>query len=273
MTRSRIVGAAAAIGFAPAIVWLALGGAPGDGGVFVEYAAAILVLGSPLAGATSILAHRFALVPGRDLAERLLRSTASGLGRGRSEWGRAMMGELAGIDAPAERRRFALGCALTSLRPDLRPTPWVIAFGTSVVVVAATFTASRLTLGSSGGILGLTLLWPVVIMSAVSFITSSVSRSFRTGVLAGGLATLLSLVGMFALSVLEAAHWYDVAGIYLVDGDTPKPGVSRLGVLLDPISPPFALLHIVIWAPWPVFASYLGSRRRRSPAGIATQRG
>ena len=56
----------------------------------------------------------------RDLAARYLDLIARLLPAARSEWGRAMRGELASISGSAERRRFALGCTRVILLPGAR---------------------------------------------------------------------------------------------------------------------------------------------------------
>jgi hypothetical protein len=58
--------------------------------------------------------------PRRDLAARYLDAIVGLLPAARSEWGRAMQAELATIDSPFERWRFALGCTRVALLPRVR---------------------------------------------------------------------------------------------------------------------------------------------------------
>jgi hypothetical protein len=52
---------------------------------------------------------------GRDAASRILRVAVALIGADRGEWGRAMHAELAAIEAPSARLRFALGCLRVAL--------------------------------------------------------------------------------------------------------------------------------------------------------------
>jgi hypothetical protein len=69
---------------------------------------------------------------GRDGAARLLSTAVAALDR--PEWGRAMTAELASVEDPRERWRFAAGCALVALTPRPgRPT----AVGVAAVAAVA----------------------------------------------------------------------------------------------------------------------------------------
>ena len=78
----------------------------------------------------------------------------------------------------------------------------------------------------------------------------------------GWVALLAGLFGMLAVSMVEASHWHDVAGVYLIDGDAPKVATDRLDAVLDPASPQFVVLHLLFWIPWPVLGAAAGSSRR-----------
>ena len=71
------------------------------------------------------------------------------------------------------------------------------------------------------------------------------------------------MVGVFAVAIVEAGHWHDLAGVYIMDGDVPKGGLDRTGMILDAASPSFLLFHLLIWAPWPVLGAAVGVMRRR----------
>jgi hypothetical protein len=275
MTRARAgrLIAAATVGFALPAAWISSAAAPSGGQLGVFLAAAV-VLGGPLAIATAFLLERAAMRRrGRDLAEQVLAVTTSGLRDGPHEWGAAMRAELACIDDPGERRRFATGCAVTALRIGAGRMTWWVAIGTGVLFATGTYAASRTSLaGGEGGIMGYTLLAPIPVLFATGFIAARAARSFRTGLVTGSVALLVGLIGMLGMAVIEAAHWYDVAGVYLMDGDAPGRGGDRLGAVLDPVSPSYVLLHLQLWGAWPVLGAALGSRRGR-PAGEAAYPG
>jgi len=114
--------------------------------------------------------------------------------------------------------------------------------------------------------MGYTLPWPPLLLFTVTFFTALTTRSFRTGLVTGVLAMLAGLVAMMAVAMAEAAHWYDVAGVYLTDGDYPTGGLDRLDAILDPVEPGFIVGYLLVWAPWLVLGTATGSwlRRRRA---------
>jgi hypothetical protein len=228
-------------------------------------------LGLPLALAGSVLAYRLAAAPSdRDLAERLPGLATTG----RDEWERAMRAELASIEDPKERRRFALGCLVTTVRVEAR-SRWPIVIGTGVVLAIGTLVTSRVLLGGQRtGIMIFTLYPPAVALFAVSLITARRAGSFRAGLVVGALASVAAILGVFAMAMLEAGQWHDAAGVYIMDGDAPKHAIDRIGATLDAISPNFLLFHLWTWAAWPVLGAALGARgkgtlERARPAASA----
>jgi hypothetical protein len=227
-------------------------------------------LGLPVALAAAVLVFRLASVPaGRDIAERLL-SLAT---RGRDEWERAMRAELASIDDPSERRRFAIGCLVTTVRVEARGR-WPIVIGTGVVLAIGTLVTSRVLLGGQrSGIMIFTLFSPAVALFVVSLVTAWRARSFRAGLVVGALASLATMLGVFAVALLEAGQWHEAAGVYIMDGDAPKVAIDTTGAMLDAVSPNFLLFHLWMWAPWPVLgaaAGALGSTTVENPRPAAS---
>jgi hypothetical protein len=229
-------------------------------------------LGTPLAVAGAIIAYRVtARMHGTDFAERLL-----GLASADSEeWDRAMRAELASIDDPRERRRFALGSLLTSLRIGIGQRQWVIALTTGIVLALATLVTSRVQLGGGTGIMGFTIYGPVLILFVVSLVTARRAGSFRSGLLTGGLAMLSTLVFIFIVAGVEAARWWEMAGVYVMDGDPPRLPINQMGAVRNAISPFFMIFHLLVWVPGPVLGAAVGARRgqrradRARPAALA----
>jgi hypothetical protein len=273
VTRTTRITAAAAIGLAPSFFFWAHNALTTDGGNKLEGLIAVLaIFGTPLAIASALVVERSASAGrGRDRPERLLGLATAGLRGSRREWGAAMRAELASIDAPRERRRFARGCAVAAIRAGTGWRPWLIAIGVGVAFAVGTYAASRASLaGGRSGIMGYTLLPPVAALFSLAFATALVTRSFRSGLVTAVLALVAGLVGMLAVAMVEAAHWYDVAGVYLMDGDAPKEGgLDRVGAVLDPVAPTFVVFHLLIWAPWTVLGAAAGSWLRRHVDGQA----
>lgn len=274
MTRARaaVDVAAVGLGFLPALLFWAAHAATTDSAARIRDLIPVIgIFGIPVALAAVLLVDRAAVAArGRDVPERLLSLAAAGLAGRNREWGDAMRAELASIHDPAERRRFAIGCTVTALRAGTGRGAWLIALGTGVVFAVGTYAASRATLaGGRGGITTFTMDEPILVLFTVAFVTALVTRSFRTGLVVGWLSLAAGLVGMSAVAMVEAAHWYDVAGVYLMDGDAPKGGrtLTRLDAILNPVSPPYVSMHLLLWTPWTVLAAAAGAwlRRRATP--------
>jgi hypothetical protein len=273
MRRATRIAAAFAVGLALATLFWAANAATTNGGNKLEgLVAALAIFGVPLATASALVVDRFASVArGRDTSERLLGVATAGLQGSRHEWGIAMRAELASIDAPRERRRFATGCTVAALRAGTGWGPWLVACGAGVVFAVGTYAASRASLaGDREGIIGYTLFVPAAALFALALVTALAMRSFRSGVVSGMLALVAGLGAMLGVAIVEAARWYDVAGVYLMDGDAPNDGLDRLGAVLDPVAPQFVALHVLIWVPWPVLGAAAGSWRRRHAGRQAT---
>ena len=258
------IGLIAVCSFAPAAFWVATSSPPDATERIPQFILAALVVGTPMAIAAALIVHRFRADPiGRDWPERILDDSTAGLTDSGADWGAAMRAELASIRGRRERRRFAIGCAISAIRMGTRHRLRLVVVGSSVLFAAGTFAASRASLaGGRGGIMGFTLLMPIVMLFALAFVMALITRSFFTGVVIGWIALLAGLVGMLAVSMVEASHWHDVAGVYLIDGDAPRVAIDRLDAVLDPVSPQFVVLHLLFWIPWPVLGAAAGLSRR-----------
>ncbi len=232
----------------------------------------VLVLAVPL-----VLAGRF--VAGRrahgetDPADLLLSAAAalagdgaSG-GDGRRDATAALRDELAGIEAPRERRRFAGKAALALLGPAHRGRSVLVAAGTAVVSGAALLCFSRF-VAHGGGLGTVSVLVPPVLLFVVGFACARAARSLRFGLETGVLAVALTLVAVAAVYGIEAAHWFDVTHASVLDGEPLRVITSRAAVL-DAMHPVILLVHVVFWLPWPVLGAVAGVRARRRVAPAA----
>ncbi|MGH8925985.1 MAG: hypothetical protein ACRDWA_15320 [Acidimicrobiia bacterium] len=262
MSPAQMAGMAAAltIGLA-AVVIMAFG--PAEGARVIEVLSATAVLGGPLAAATAATTYAFATTRGRDFSERLLLIATRGPDEFQSGWGAAMRAELATLEMRRERRRFAIDCCLTALRIATGRAGPTVALMTVVLSALATFGGSRAALaGDRSGIVQWTLWGPIIVLFAIAFVTALTKRSFGAGLVTGALALVATLIGTTVVTMVEGGHWFDIAGIYVMDGDVPKAGFDRTDAILDPASPPFLILHLLVWLPWPVLGAAFGSRRR-----------
>jgi hypothetical protein len=242
-------------------------------GTPADQALAVAWLATPLVVAGAILAYRLAArARGADLPERLLNLATAGS----EEWDRAMRAELASIDGPRERRRFALGCLLTTVRVGTGRAQWVIAVTTGIVLALATLVISRAQFASGTGIIGFTIYGPVLLLFVVSFVTARRAGSFRSGLFTGGLAMVSTLLLVFIVALVEAGRWWELGGVYVMDGDPPRLPIDRVDAMLNAISPFFMIFHLLMWAPWPVLGAAAGwskGRRRQDGALPATTAG
>lgn len=109
----------------------------------------------------------------RDVWQLLLDLATADLPENRSAWAAALRAELAAIDPPAERRRFALGGAWAALRSGPPHGAWALAAGVAVVVAGGSFAASRWSLAhDQGGLLGFWMTVPSVLLLAVALATA-----------------------------------------------------------------------------------------------------
>jgi hypothetical protein len=239
-------------------------------GVSWEFFLSTAFLGLPVALAAAVVVFRLTSVPaGRDLAERLLTLATTG----RDEWEKAMRAELASIDDPKERRHFAIGCLVTTVRVEARGR-WPIVIGTGVVLAIGTLVTSRALLGGDRtGIMLFTLYPPAVALFVVSLVMARRARSFRAGLVVGALASVATVLGVFAVAMLEAGQWHEVAGVYIMDGDAPKVAIDSIGATLDAVSPSFLLFHLWTWAAWPVLGAAVGAIARVEIARPAASAG
>ena len=107
------------------------------------------------------------------------------------------------------------------------------------------------------------MLLPPVLLFAIGFLCARSTRSLRFGVETGILAALMALVAMALVFGVEAAHWFDVAHVSILDGEYVDVATSRAAVM-DAVHPIILLVHILFWLPWPVLGAIVGVRARRS---------
>jgi hypothetical protein len=65
------------------------------------------------------------------------------------------------------------------------------------------------------------VLLTVLVLFGVAFLAAVTTRSFRIGLTTGGLCLVASFLAWLTVSMVEGAHWYHVAGVYIMDGDAP----------------------------------------------------
>jgi hypothetical protein len=196
---------------------------------------------------------------GRDGSERLLAIATAGLPSYRSEWGAAMRAELASIDDPGARRRFARSAARTAFSRGLGVSVGLGLLGAVLVAVAA-LTASRLQLANGGpGVLEVTVPVPAFILLLVALASAGRTRSFRTGLTTGILALAASFVGLSAVLAVEGMVWMDRHGVFLLDGDPPRGHVRTEDVVFNIFSTGLWAGHAILWLPGVLIGAVLGA--------------
>ncbi|MFG1709446.1 hypothetical protein ACFLIM_40280 [Nonomuraea sp. M3C6] len=257
----------------PAVVILARGDLLGPFEVFLAaliWALPWPVLGAALGARAQSAGRQHAV---RDVWQLLIDLATTDLPKNRSAWGAALRAELAAIDPPAERRRFALGGAWAALRSGPPHGAWVWAAGVAVVVAGGSFAASRWSLAhDQGGILGFWMAIPSVLLLAVALATAWRDRSFGSGLRVGALAGLAALVAVLAVGIPEAVVWAHQQAGYLSTGDAVPP--TWQSAVLDVLRPEFLLVMIVFWTVGAVggaaLGTVLGRLRPGAPDDLAT---
>lgn len=205
--------------------------------------------------------------PRRDVWQVLLDLATADLPAHRSTWGAALRAELAAIDPPAARRRFALGGTLAALRSGLSRGAWLQALGVAAVVAGGTLAASRWSLAHGrGGILGYWVFLPAVLLFAVALAAAWRNRSFGAGIGAGVVGGFAAMVAVLAVGIPEAVVWADQRAGYLSTGDAVPP--TWQAAVLDVLRPEFLLAMIFEWTASTALGAALGTAvgaRRPAP--------
>ncbi|MEU1687033.1 hypothetical protein [Micromonospora sp. NPDC005707] len=228
------------------------------------------VLGAALGARSEPAGRRH---PARDGWQLLLDLATTDLPDNRRAWGAALRAELAAIDPPPERRRFALGGAWAVLRPGWPRGAWVRAAGVAVVVAGGSFAASRWSLAHDrGGVLGFWTVVPSVLLLAVALAAARRTRSFGSGLRAGALAGLAALLAVLAVGIPESVVWAHHQAGYLSTGDAVPPNWQA--AVRDVLRPEFLAGMLVLWttgaAGGAAVGAALGRVRGHAPDGPAT---
>ena len=198
----------------------------------------------------------------RDRAERLLTLATLGLPPRRAEWRAAMRAELAALDDPDARWRFARSAARAAFARGLG-LGLAFALGTGAVVAALTLTASRLQLQAGGpGVLSVTVPVPAILLFVVAFVTARTARSARFGLQTGALALAGAFIAVSTVVALEGLVWMNRHGVFVLDGDPPRHAVGTTEVILDLFTTGMWLGHLIFWLPGLFIGAALGSSTR-----------
>ncbi|NHF61844.1 hypothetical protein [Microcella pacifica] len=207
----------------------------------------------------------------RDGAERLLTLGTTGLPAHRAEWGTAMRAELAAIDDPGARRRFARSASFAAFRQG-----FVIRIGfgliTGVLVAAVALMASRLQLADGApGLLEVTVPVPAFLLLLAALLSAGLTRSFRIGLETGAVAFIASSIALFTVLATEGLIWMDRHGVFLLDGDPPRGPIDTSAVVFNIFSTGMWVGHLIVWWPALLIGAALGAwiGGRRSPAVVA----
>jgi hypothetical protein len=193
-----------------------------------------------------------------DRAGRMLAFAASGLPRNRAVWGAAMRAELAAIDEPGARRRFARSATRAALAYG-----YGIRIGlpllAGVIVAAISVVASRVMLADTGtGLLSVTVPIPALVLLLVALAAGAFGSSARVGLEAGLVALAACAVATFAVLALEGQVWMSLRGVFILDGDPPRMPVGASGIALNVFTTGMWVGHLVVWVPALLIGAALG---------------
>ncbi len=238
--RAATIAATCAYVVTGAWVWWRSAGSPRAPGV-LELVATFATIGTAFALAAAVVAWWVAgKAVGRDRAERLLVLETTGLRGVREDWGAALRAELASIDDPGQRNRFARGAATFAFRRGTGAWPAILAAlagaGAAVVVLRAAHVAFERP--RDRGIIGEPLMGLVLLLLVAAVIAGTlIGRSFRAGLETAVLAWLAVYLGTLAVEIPQALAWYHDEGILLLDGEpADEAGVDARGAALQPIT-------------------------------------
>ncbi|GAA1893706.1 hypothetical protein [Asanoa iriomotensis] len=236
----------------------------GEGGLLVPFDAFLITLAWalpwPVIGAA--LATRGRRRPVRDLPQLVLDLATSDLPANRAAWGAALRAELAAIDPPAERRRFARGGAWAALRTGPPRGAWLVGAGVAVVVALGTLAASRWSLAhGGGGVLGFWAEAPTVVLFVVALLAAWRSRSFGAGLRGGIVAGLGALVAVVAVGIPEAILWTNERAGFLSTGDAVPPDWQT--AVRDTLRPEFLIGMALFWTTATAGGAALGAALAR----------
>ena len=215
----------------------------------LELIAVAVTTGTVFALAATVIAWWIARkAVGRDGAERLLALKTASLHGSSDHWGTAMRAELASIDEPGQRTRFARSAAALAFRRGTGKWPAVLAVPTGVGAGVLVFAAARASFDRRrDGILAEPLLGLVLLLLVAAVIVGTlIGRSFRAGLEAAMLAWLAVYLCSLAVEIPLAYAWYRDAGVLLLDGEgAASHQIDALGAALEPITH-FAYIFIAV---------------------------
>jgi hypothetical protein len=234
-------------------------------------AAGGVMLTAWLLAAWAIAYHSARAATGPDLPARLTSWSTAGRRGSSADWGAAMRAELASIDDPKERRRFALGCAWVAVRTGWGRGPLLVGAASAILFAVITLGASRMMLaGDRTGLLAVVLVGgPQLLFGGVALTAAHLAHSFRTGLEYGAAVLLASLLGILSVAVPESIRWYDEAGTWLLDGDSPASGIPNAEAAVRDALGGLTFFFLLFTTPWPVLGAYLGSHL---PQGLPSTR-
>lgn len=72
-----------------------------------------------------------------------------------------------------------------------------------------------------------------LVLLLLALMSSSLTRSFRFGLVSGIVAMATGFVALFAVLALEGIVWMDRRGVFILDGDPPEHPVDNTTVVFD----------------------------------------
>lgn len=165
-----------------------------------------------------------------------------------------MRAELASIDEPSQRVRFAWSAGFVAVRRGTGWWPLVLAVAAGATAATLVYAAARVSFDRprDRGIVGEPLMGLVLLVLVVTVVAGTlIGRSFRAGLETAVLAWVSVYVATLAVEIPQAITWYRDAGLLPLDGDSAAGhGVDALEAALQPLTHPaflfVSLAHLAV---------------------------
>ena len=218
------------------------------------------LLGAPLAASAGILTYRWRT--SADFPE-------TDVSRPGDQWIAALRNELAAVEDPRERQRFAGEVLVVVVRRTLTARMWLLAAGVAIALALGLLAVLRARLGFGDGVGLYTLFVPPLVFVAVGAVAARRLCSFSRGLALAAAVAVVSAITMLPVAATESAYWYSEAGVALLDGETATVQ-SASAAVLDTLHPVFIVLHLLFWLTGTVLGARLGAPSKPlDPAGQA----
>lgn len=170
-----------------------------------------------------------------------------------------MRAELAAIEDPVARRRFARSAARAAFGQGVGFHAG-LGLVVALLVAVAAVTASRLQFAEGGpGVLLVTVPVPALLLLLVALVAAGLTRSFRVGMQIGLAALVTSFAALVVVLAVEGMVWMERHGVFILDGDPPRGMVGAADVVFDIFTTGMWIGHAIPWSTGVLIGAALGA--------------